>query len=75
MELESGSGRFRVPKTPSQEKGLVNDAVPASTKYKSDWAVNIFAEWQRLREVKVPILDCAGLSRDYDLHSRDHCRG
>ena len=29
MELESGSGRFRVPKTPSQEKGLVNDAVPA----------------------------------------------
>ena len=26
MELESGTGRFRVPKTPSQEKGLVNDA-------------------------------------------------
>ena len=47
MELESGSGRFRVPKTPSQEKGLVNDAVPASTKYKNNWAVNIFAEWQR----------------------------
>ena len=49
MELESGSGRFRVPKTPSQEKGLVNDAVPASTKYKNNWAVNIFAEWQRLK--------------------------
>ena len=41
MELESGSERFRLPKTPSQEKGLVNDAVPASTKYK-----NIFAEWK-----------------------------
>ena len=54
MELESGSGRFRVTKTPSQEKGLVNDAVPASTKFKNNWAVNIFTEWQRLREVKVP---------------------
>ena len=44
MELESGSGRFRIPKTSSQEKGLVNDAVPASTKYKNNRAVNIFAE-------------------------------
>ena len=70
MELESGSGRFCVPKTPSQEKGLVNDtvSVPASTKYKNNWAVNIVTEWQRLREVKVPVLDCGGLFKDYDLH-------
>ena len=58
MEVESGSERFRVPKTSSQENVLVNDAVPASTKYKNKWAVSIFAEWQRLREVKVPVLDC-----------------
>ena len=63
MELESGSGRFRVPKTPSQENGLVNDAVLSSTKYKNNWAVN------RLREVKVPVLDCGGLFKDYDLHN------
>ena len=31
MELESGSERFRAPKTASQEKVLVNDSVPAST--------------------------------------------
>ena len=31
--------------------------------YKNKWAVNIFAEWQRLREVKVPVLDCGGLLR------------
>ena len=49
-------------------KCLVNDAVPTSTKYKNKWAVNIFAEWQRLREVKVPVLDCGGLFKDYDLH-------
>ena len=31
----------------------MNDAVPASAKYKNRWAGSIFAEWQRLREVKV----------------------
>ena len=67
MEVESGSERFRVPKT-SQENVLVNDAVPASTKYKNKWAVSIFAEWQRLREVKVLVLDCGGLFKDYNLH-------
>ena len=68
MEGESGSERFRVPKTSFQENVLVNDAVPASTKYKNKWAVSIFAEWQRLREVQVPVLDCGGLFKDYDLH-------
>ena len=71
MELESRSERFRVPKTSSQGNVLVNDVVPASTKYKNKWAVNIFAEWRRLREVKVPVLDCGGLSKDYD---RCECR-
>ena len=68
MEVESGSERFCVPKTSFQENVLVNDAVPASTKYKNKWAVSIFAEWQRLREVQVPVLDCGGLFKDYDLH-------
>ena len=53
MELESGSERFRVPKTSFQENALVNDTVPASTKYKIKWAGSIFAKWQRLKEVKV----------------------
>ena len=30
--------------------------------------MSIFAEWQRLREVKVPVLDCGGLFKDYDFH-------
>ena len=69
MELESGSERFRVPKTSSQENSLVNDAVPASTKYKNKWTESIFSEWQRFREVEAPILDCGGLFKDYDLHN------
>jgi len=68
MEVESGLERFRVPKTSSQENVLVNDAVPPSTKYKNKWAVSIFPEWQRLIEVKVPVFNCGGLFKDYDLH-------
>ena len=68
MEVESGSERFRVPKTSFQENVLVNDAVPASTKYKNKWAVSSFAKWHKLREVQVPALDCGGLFKDYDLH-------
>ena len=67
MEVESGSEGFRAPKTSFQENVLVN-GVPASTKYKNKWAVSIFAEWQRLREAQVLVLDCGGLFKDYDLH-------
>ena len=70
MEVESGSERFCVPKTSFQENVLVNDAVPASTKYKNKWAVSSFAEWQRLREVQVPVLDCGSLFKDYDWLSK-----
>ena len=68
MEVETGSEQFRVPKTSFQEYVLVNDAVPASTKYKNKCHSAVFAEWQRLREVQVPVLDCGGLFKDYDLH-------
>ena len=68
IEVESGSERFCVPKTSFQENVMVNDTVPASAKYKNKWAVSSFAEWQRLREVQVPVLDCGGLFKDYDLH-------
>ena len=71
MALASGSERFRVPKMSSEETGLVNDTVPPSTKYKNKWVVNIFAEWQSLREVKVPVLDCGGVFKDYELHQSE----
>ena len=31
-------------------------------------SINIFAEWQSLREVKVPVLDCGGVFKDYEPH-------
>ena len=48
----------------------MNDAVLASTKHKNKWTVSIFAEWQRLREVKVPVLVCGGLFKDYVIWRR-----
>ena len=66
MALASESERFRVPKTSPEETGLVSDTVPPSTKYKNKWAVNIFAEWQSLREV--PVLDFGGVFKDCELH-------
>ena len=44
MEVESGSERFRIPKTSFQENVLVIDAVPAST----NWRLVTKGSWQLL---------------------------
>ena len=39
--------------------------------------MSIFAEWQRIREVKVLVLDYGGLFKDYDFNTqgyRSECR-
>ena len=41
----------------------------------SDRAVSIFAEWQRLREVKVPVLDCGGLFKEFEKEYSNHFKG
>ena len=64
----SESCHFRLPKSSSQESDSVNKAIPVSTKYKNNWAMNSFAEWMQLREVKVPLSDCSGLFKDYEIH-------
>ena len=60
--------RFRLPKSPSEEQVLADEAVPSSTKYKKKWALKLFREWQQQRETKVPILGPGGLFKDYELH-------
>ena len=60
--------RFSLPKRASEEQVLADEAVPSSTKYKNKWALKIFREWQKQREMKVPILDPGVLFKDYELH-------
>ena len=66
---EVEASRFREAKTVIEEEDLVEKAIPTSTKYKNKWAVTIFNEWQTARKVQVPVLDCGGVFKDYDLHN------
>jgi len=43
---EAEAFRFRDRKTVVEEEDLVDKAIPTSTKYKNEWAVTIFNEWQ-----------------------------
>ena len=66
---EAEASRLREAKTVVEEEDLVEKAIPASTKYKNEWAVTIFNEWQTARKVQVPVLDFGGVFKDYDLHN------
>ena len=66
-EVKERANRFRTPKTTCEEKLLADEAVPASTKYKNKWVLNIFRELQLQRELKVPVLNPGGLFKDYEL--------
>ena len=57
------------PKTAEEEQIVVYKAIPASTKYKNNWATSIFNEWQTTRTVQVGVQDSGGMFKDYDLHT------
>ena len=46
--------RFRLPKSASEEQVLADEAASSSTKYKNNWVLKLFREWQQQREMKVP---------------------
>jgi len=79
IESKSESRCFRRTNSSFQESDLVCEAVLVSTEYTNNaWALIIFAEWYRLREVQVQVLDCGGLSRnticifiEYEDHAPD----
>ncbi|KAK2546846.1 hypothetical protein P5673_033424 [Acropora cervicornis] len=65
--MAQSTSRFRLPKTASEEEICCLREVPKSTKYKNKWSVKILEEWQRVRTVKVPVLDVTGIFKDYDV--------
>ena len=50
-------GRFRLPKTIEEEELCVERAIPKATRYKNEWAVDIFEDWHRVRSVKFLIVE------------------
>ena len=43
---------FRKPKSAEEEKKLLENAVPKSTRYVNKWSMKIFSEWQATRLIK-----------------------
>lgn len=49
--------RFRKSRSKEEEKEILQEAVPLSTRYKNKWAVNVFLEWIEARTNKVACLE------------------
>ena len=64
---EYESGRFRLPKS-LQEDYLFSQSNTKSTGYKDKWAVEVFRNWQAVREQKFPSVDPGSVFKDYDVH-------
>ena len=64
---EYESGRFRLPKS-LQEDSLFAQSNTKSTEYKDKWAVEVFRNWQAVREQKFPSVDPGSVFKDYDVH-------
>lgn len=54
--------RFRKAKTREEEEESLVQAVPKSTRYKNQWAVNVFESWRELRVNKVAALESTTLN-------------
>ena len=68
MDASTANSRFRVQRTVEEESALASQARPSSTKYKDQWMVEIFREWQRTRTLKFPDLEVGSAFKDYDFH-------
>ena len=51
----------------NDKRELGNDKI-VNIKIVNSWIVKFFADWLRLRNVRVPVLDCGGIFKDYELH-------
>ena len=60
---EYESGRFRLPKS-LQEDSLFAQSNTKSTEYKDKWAVEVFRNWQAVREQKFPSVDPGSVFKD-----------
>ena len=64
---EYESGRFRLPKS-LQEDSLFAQSNTKSTEYKDKWVIEVFRNWQAVREQKFPSVDTGSVLKDYDVH-------
>ena len=58
--------RFRKSRSCEEEKEMLVNAVPLSTRYKNKWAVNMFTEWIRVRASHCAVLEQTSLNVSLD---------
>ena len=51
-----------------EEDSLLVQSKPKSTRYKEEWAVEVFRTWQAERKPNFCILDPGSMFKEYDLH-------
>ena len=54
--------RFRKAKSREEEEKVLEKAVPQSTRYKNQWAVNMFEEWCKARENNIAAFESTCLN-------------
>ena len=64
--LFSPKRKFRELKTANEEKALLENSVPKSTRYVTKWSFNIFAQWQNARLNKQAANEEAGFDVERD---------
>ena len=65
---EYESGRFRLPKSLQEDYLFSQSNTKSTAVYKDKWAVEIFRNWQAVREQKFPSVDPGSVFKDYDVH-------
>ena len=55
--MASCSRAFRKPKSAEEDRNLIENAIPNSTRAVTKWSVKIFLEWQNGRKNKNPAIE------------------
>ena len=62
--MASCSRAFRKPKSAEEDRDLIKNAIPNSTRAVTKWSVKIFLEWQNGRQNKNPAIEPCAFTAD-----------
>ena len=62
--MASCSRAFRKPKSAEEDRNLIENAIPNSTRAVTKWSVKIFLEWQNGRKNKNPAIEPCAFTTD-----------
>ena len=62
--MASCSIAFRIPENAEDERNLIENAIPKSTRAVTNWSVKIFLEWQNGRKNKNPAIEPCAFTTD-----------